>query len=960
MIPLTNHDMACEDKHARYLIAIDQVVQPFLREMDYLLNITLSMVHNGKIQPDLPSLLKLQLKHLHHLDFTVCHAFETLKQEIYSLSAELELVCSNVETYCLELIENELLMLHNKDTLLARKVSLQNNSLKDMLENLSQLPIHEACTTISDVYSSLQRGVEQDITEYAVLTLRKEDRLTSKIRVTKDSIENSSLERRRVRSKISNLEDLYKALATRSIKFCEKISYDLIQINKMQLTKDDIEEFSQRLQSLKTNPLAILYCLGLKNLQNYLKSLKSNNNMDMSAWILSEGRELKPTKCCSCVLARISINNDIRVIKNSNILRYVNPVLLLEGIPGSGKSVLTDQIVQKFLNSSELHFHGILDFDYIVKLKTNSIRDDSFHHYIKNVIFKNSLHFDDPLLGLQNMKTLFIIDFNSGFSKEVSLAISELIRKIGENKVLISCRQTHTHKIQKLLKKMNVIFNTGHLQPFTKTEVFSICMESLSSLYPRSSSVEEMAKKFSYAFDYKTQSSLLYPLPLLYLIKLWRDDQTIIPQFFTTTQVFNYMYDSCKRNVEQRERNMNTNDPQKASSSSSIFLYLEEEARNKLFRLSGSNGFFTDYRTPMVSFQPAYPFVVSFNDILNNGKCQLFFVHPIVAEYLAASYIYHHTTSTMTWSMKKKLTLPQEIMEWASAKSNCGLITHTYTLLCSLMVESGKCSSHLIEFFVLQYKNYLGDDSPVQLIEWFNFLRESNYHPAIAKCISDLISKTFRYWMPSSTSPLYNNAAASLIKYSAYSPKEVIITSVEPGLKSVLGALKTQPSINVSCNGGLHQVDEIVSAFECTRNLTFIQGTLSEKGCSSIRFLQNVRNLDITLMTFQALETFATSMKQNSIGKNLVHVSLELNFNIEPYQCLPQLSIGKSHFTLRLNGSNLETPAVAARVLLQLKCQCDELILNDMKLPSIVSRDLRKFLHPTRVTINTIYNKSVK
>ena len=507
---------------------------------------------------------------------------------------------------------------------------------------------------------------------------------------------------------------------------------------------------------------------------------------------------------------------------------------------------------------------------------------------------------------------------------------------------------------------MKIICNYGTVEPLTPVEVRYFCLECLDNVYPRSSGVEEMANTFANSLNYKTQATMLYPFQLIYLIKLWKDDASVVAKILTTTQLFNFIYRNSFVFVQEKEQCFKITDSKSARVSSSIFTYIEEEAIRRLFSLSGSTGFFLAFDSTPLSYHPIHPFVVSFNHIANGVQCQkLFFVHHIVIEYLAAVNIQREIVKSrgVTWSLGRKKPLPR-ILQNPAAKSECGFLVQSYKFLCGLLFEDGikYPQQNLVESLTLLFKVSHFNQKPNHA-DWSKLLIETKHSVIFAKCISNHIG-SIRIWRPSTFSRTANITSATLIRCSAVSIKEIILLGIEPALNSLMQAIRSQSYIKVVCRGGTYQVDEVVTAFVQTSALSEIQGRLSEKGCLDLFRQENLKVLDVTITSFEAMIELINSFKSSTLRKNISRVTIDMNFKITTEQRFPPLNLGKAYFTLIINGSNLDTAAVAIRVLRQLDCKCEELILNDIRIPSIVSRDLKQAAHPTNVTIKTIYQKS--
>ena len=950
---------AMEDESTiRLMLAIDKVVKPCTDELHNILKETLRRLSWDDSNFTIPSTLSTELKSLERLEFFICHTAEADLFSFEDLQYRLEKARADVIGFCTELIKSHIQSLCDKVNVLTSKLNSEQDNLMDMKQNLSQLPVDNAITVFTDVYSSLKRGVSHDMFQNTALTLDKKNSLSSKIKVAKKNIESNSLERHTIQRQVRNLRMFQNDINGRA-------NYpNLLDLANVCLTLTEIELYSKQISSIRADLLGVILARGPSVIKNNCLRIHERSH-DLPTWILSEGKTLQKVNIVS-LHHSIIIHDQEKTINHKDLLKHANPLLILSGPEGSGKTVLAQQIVECYLGSSVQDFDEVSKFDLVLYLPTSvACKFHSFLHYITWGIFfyESSKRRPTEVPGdlfevLSQLRVLFVIDFDCGLKRSVEEGIRKLLSSLNfDSKVLVTCRPSCTQAVESLAKATNILCTRASLEPLPYKDVFNFSSNCLSTIYPRSSGVGRLAASFTDSLDFESQSSLLYPFTLIYLLKAWKDKSKIVSEIFTRTDLFKYFYDNCQKNVRAKQGSIRMNYPKEEKVSSTVFTTIEEEAVERLFSLSGSTGYFSQFQSPSVTYQPVYPFVICFNHFASGVKCnKLFFAHHVLIEFLAAAHLVSQINSLKTWtSFNRKLYLPK-VLQSRQASSDCGFLSQTYGFLCSLVVSSSvKFQSQRIHELVSLYEKCHGAQGP-DAVDWASLLIETKFNPLVASGILRVNKFNNASWEPSKSSKKQNTAMAVLIRHSAVSFKKVFITGIELGLEEVLKAIATQPNMKVFCKGQ-YQVDKVISAFSQKSNLVELQGVVEERGARSVRYLQGLKILELTVLSYEALVQLANSLQISAVRKNLERFTLNISCRVEATSKLPELQIGKAKFVLGLNGYNLDVPGAAVRILKELACPCEELVISNMTLPSSVSRSIREKVRPTLVTIKTIYQK---
>ncbi|CAL4092314.1 unnamed protein product, partial [Meganyctiphanes norvegica] len=286
----------------------------------------------------------------------------------------------------------------------------------------------------------------------------------------------------------------------------------------------------------------------------------------------------------------------------------LSQVVIVQGLNGSGKSVIARQIFHSWCTNN----HQIVkldDCDIIVPIQCPFIRSRDLVTYLKDELLYHALRnvqYEEVVSELQDARLIFIID---GWDEAAPLAkniVFESFSKFPGSRFLITSRPQYSKDLQRDIERhshglkvieVNVLgFNEEKQNEYIK-KMF-ICMSESSTL----SQGETQKSLNEFLAFLKSKRSLLgkmvqLPLILSFLIVLWLDNSQEVTKLSTTTQVYSLLLKMTLHRMVERIR---SHDGEKRhteelmSTCNQWILYLAKEAWEAL---TMNQTFLTDNRS---------------------------------------------------------------------------------------------------------------------------------------------------------------------------------------------------------------------------------------------------------------------------------------------------------------------------------------------------------------------------
>lgn len=801
-------------------------------------------------------------------------------------------------------------------------------------------------------------------THKSVIVTKREmrDRLNSNVSAEESAMSKEEvLSRRQMKMRllsrdVKNLRRNLKDLQSDEKAFMLRISQDLET-----LQEDELDETFRRDGWFGIERLREGSGWLLKESRREAKSFASGTRIiDLGKWLVRQRYATMPIKQVYSYVRVADTKDSVLITNLVGPGHQRPPVIILSGPKGSGKTCMAYYLMHQWEENTEAIKSSIHEFDLVIYGKaSNILSSGSWAQYLREHIFCLTLvDFPEAKVGeaLEAMSVLSILDMDICTTSFTTI-LEDVFGNAGNNKqVVVITRSDGESDIVAAAKRHNTKFLRVRMCPMTSSAIQEFSKSLISRFEQDKSVISSTANKFSrLVSSMATTEEVLYPLPIAYLLYVWRTNPSHALQATTLSRLISQVIIVAESTLMealvatgQYERGVARAKAEKCThqlcQAAWRLLSGQEWPHDGHIILESENISLTD---PVVTSSYCILIVVKKSA---DGKHGANFLHPSIAEILCGFFLTQHRLlqkgPTMLRRREKfeKYCVP-EIRRYREVLPHMAgaLVYNTHKL------EDAKEIASL--FF-----SSLADKQ--EMVAWRGLLRECDFLSTMCKAVSSVLS-SYDTWTVANHSQETNCALADLLKKEAYCPHTVII-SHEGKLRCksgcVVRALATCSSTLVHIRqeaqfyvwGEPATCDALILPLQPPGTLQECWGHVGVEGALALRHCHQLKELNVRVSSCEALTALAYSIEH--IGRGLSYLYLRLDLPTHtPVRDIEQLNFKRKSFWLRMRGVEDTSLDWAKQVIRKLNDSYTEVVLEKSNLSPSALHELKEFLPNTPV-----------
>ncbi|XP_053633601.1 uncharacterized protein [Cherax quadricarinatus] len=806
--------------------------------------------------------------------------------------------------------------------------------------------------------------------ESVIMTKKKvSDRLNSNVSAEQDAIAKEDIvnERFAVTNKLAKeirkFRQDYKALQEEESVMISDITDDVETKRMMELSEEALFEGRRGVQTLRRDERGKLVTT---TRQHTAASSSSAGVFDVGEWLMRKRFVATEVKK---VYSNLKVNDTEDIVDVLEILgtSIENPsVVILSGPKGSGKSSICHYLLHqwrfdKFKKNSRLH-----EFDLVVYCKLSDMLPSmSWNQYLRDHIFCLTLKdFPDTDIyeALGTITALFLLDLGT-LTSSYSEVLKDVFSNLGKNQAVVTVRPGSENGVAEIAKGLKLEFLRASLCPMTP-EAIKYYSSVLLSMVEKSSSVVAKVNQFTKLLQtMNVTETLLYPLPVAYLLHVWRLDPCFALRSTSVSHLFSQVIILCQQtlmealNVELRGDRVSTR-----VRVEQLTHHLYEAAWTLLTRQSWAQHDHT-LLEPQHKLMENPLFLNSFSPLLvvreETDRTQRGVLpHASLAEILCGFFL---TNQRLRRSKGSPLLRRREKLEKycvPEIKRFRYVLPHAAGAL-----VYNKHSLNDAKEIASLYLRSLSEDR--DMISWLVLLRECDFITHMCTAASGVLS-IYNTWTVAHHDQQTNCAVSDLLRKGAYQPQLIIISQTFQGGKCrcggscIIRALSTCSSTLVHLRqesqfyawGEEETCDSLVVPLQPPGTLQECWGHLGVEGAMALRHSHHLEELNVRISSCEALAALVHSLVHLQRRLRFLYIRLDISPST-PASSLQPLNFTGRRLWLRMRGISDSSVDWIKDVTSRLNNWYTEVLLEESRVSPSLLQDLKESLPHTDVHISS-------
>lgn len=681
--------------------------------------------------------------------------------------------------------------------------------------------------------------------------------------------------------------------------------------------------------------------------------------MDVGEWLMRQRYVTMPLKQVYSHVRVADTKDSVPITDLVGTGPQRSPIIVLSGPKGGGKTCMAYYLLYQWEENKEAIKSNIHEFDLVIYGKvSNVLSSGSWTQYLREHIFCLTL-LDFPEASVYkalDMSVLSILDMDIDTTSAIKV-LDDVFDNMGNNKqVVVLTRPDGESDIVATAKRHSIKFLRIRMCPMTSRAVQEFSARLVSLFEQDESVISNTANKFSrFVSSMAATEDVLYPLPIIYLLHLWRSNPRHALQATTVSRLVSQVIIVAESTLVDALETVDHHEKGIARARAEKYTQQLCEAAWKLlsgqewphdghFLLESENFSLTD---PVET--SSYSTLIMVKESAD-GKQRANFLHPSIAEILCGFFLTQqrllHKGNPMLRRREKleKFCVP-EIKRYREVLPHMAgaLIYNKHKL------EDAKEIASLF-FSSLAYKR--------DMIAWRGLLRECDFLSTMCAAVSSVLS-SYGSWTVTNHSQETNCALADLLKREAYCPQTVIISHEgEYGCKSgcVIRALSTCSSTLVHIRqesqfyawGEPTTCDALILPLQPPGTLQECWGHVGVEGALALRHCHQLKELNVRVSSCEALTALAYSIEHIARGLRYLYLRLDLP-TTTPVPDIEPLNFKGKSLWLRIRGVEDTSLDWAKQIIRKLNDWYTEVLLEKSNLSPSALHELKEFLPNTSV-----------
>ncbi|KAG0712809.1 Cadherin-23 [Chionoecetes opilio] len=324
-----------------------------------------------------------------------------------------------------------------------------------------------------------------------------------------------SKEVRKLKRNLKNLQIDEKAITSR-------INHDLEAVREDEVLEGALRKGRLGVQQLREESGRLL----LESRQEAKRFASRVRILDLGEWLLRRTYVTTPVGQVYSRLRGADTSDSVHIADLIDPNGQQPPIIVLSGPKGSGKTCMAHYLLQQWESNTEAIKSNIHKFDLVVYGTVgNILSSGTWAQYLREHIFYLTL-VDFPEVeifgALNTMSVLYLLDLDTT-TPSISKILDDVFGNVGNNHVVLTTRPDGEDPIARAAKRHNIKYQRVRMCPMTSNAIQEYSTNLLSLVEQDDSVVSNKVKQFSrFVSSMKTTDEVLYPLPLAYLLHLWR------------------------------------------------------------------------------------------------------------------------------------------------------------------------------------------------------------------------------------------------------------------------------------------------------------------------------------------------------------------------------------------------------------------------------------------------------